>query len=192
MGDLYVRRTTAFLLFVIAALCIAVVALLVFLFADKPQTDPKLEDPPNLPSTSGKLEQSTSAVPLQRWEREYRIPKETYPVHYDLYLHPDLETGLFTGKVSIQVSVSSPIDFLVTHVKTLNITSTKLKSLDNNQMLPLDDFFEYEPNQFWVLKPSGTLKRGNYSMALEFSGSLEDKIVGFYRSVYTSASGEKR
>ena len=31
------------------------------------------------------------------WEREVRMPKSVIPVHYDLYLFPDLTEGLFSG-----------------------------------------------------------------------------------------------
>ena len=31
------------------------------------------------------------------WEKDPRLPKHLIPLHYDLYLHPNLNTGLFTG-----------------------------------------------------------------------------------------------
>ena len=32
------------------------------------------------------------------WEKEVRLPRSLVPLHYDLHLHPDLETGLFKGE----------------------------------------------------------------------------------------------
>ena len=35
--------------------------------------------------------------PLNPWETEIRMPKSVIPVHYDIYLFPDLIEGLFSG-----------------------------------------------------------------------------------------------
>ena len=34
---------------------------------------------------------------LMPWEREVRLPRSVLPKHYDLYLHPNLQLGTFTG-----------------------------------------------------------------------------------------------
>ena len=48
-------------------------------------------------------------VLTEPWEKDYRIPASTYALHYDLFLHPDMETGLFTGTVDILIrSVHGP------------------------------------------------------------------------------------
>ncbi len=31
------------------------------------------------------------------WEKDPRLPKHLIPLHYELYLHPNLNTGLFNG-----------------------------------------------------------------------------------------------
>ena len=33
------------------------------------------------------------------WEKDPRLPRHLIPLHYDLYLHPNLNTGLFTGNM---------------------------------------------------------------------------------------------
>ena len=43
------------------------------------------------------------------WEDDYRIPNDTYANHYDLYLHPDLEAGTFSGKVTVHITASNPV-----------------------------------------------------------------------------------
>jgi len=37
------------------------------------------------------------------WEKEVRMPKSVIPVHYDIYLFPDLIEGLFSGRVTFVV-----------------------------------------------------------------------------------------
>lgn len=191
MADLFVRRTTVGLLVLVSLLCVAVVALLVLVL-----TAPPADSSPPPPAERFIPERfeltHEEEAKTEPWEVEYRIPTTTLPLHYDLYLHPDLDAGRFSGTVAILVAVTSPMSFLVAHFKDLNITHTKLRSLQTNGMVDLQDHFEYKPNQFWVLRPKEELQNGNYSMELHFEGSLENRIVGFYKSVYTNAAGQKR
>eukprot|EP00096_Caligus_rogercresseyi_P010039 TRINITY_DN3536_c0_g1_i1.p1 TRINITY_DN3536_c0_g1~~TRINITY_DN3536_c0_g1_i1.p1 ORF type:complete len:884 (-),score=271.03 TRINITY_DN3536_c0_g1_i1:95-2746(-) len=127
------------------------------------------------------------------WESNYRIPSDTYPLHYDLFLHPDMNGTTFQGRVSILIDVRSPRDFLVTHINFLEITSTKLTpETDEEGPIPLDSAFEYKPNEFWVVKTKAPLSVGKYRLSLEFTGRLDNGIIGFYRSSYVDASGTKR
>ena len=124
------------------------------------------------------------------WESEYRIPESTLPLHYDLYLFPDLDQKTFSGHVTITIKTTEPRDYLVTHIQFLKVTKTELKDADQN-LVPLDSSFEYEPNQFWVAVPSSKpLKVGNYSLYLEFNGRLDRDILGFYMSSYTDSNGK--
>ncbi|KAK3890035.1 hypothetical protein Pcinc_005999 [Petrolisthes cinctipes] len=210
MGQVFVRRTTAALLFLVAVLCIVCVALLVLLLApdwrdtgghttsgrlqektttEKPQPPPP--PPPPAATTTTKTTTTTEEGPKEPWEANYRIPTTTLPHHYDLYLHPNLDTGRFSGRVGILIGVTSPMTFLVAHIKFMNVTRTELRT-QSGAVIPLKDQFEYEPNQFWVVLPRSTLSPGNYTLHLEFEGSLDGSIVGFYRSVYTTKAGEKR
>ena len=55
---------------------------------------------------------SDSAMKAKRgkpWEDDYRIPNDTYAHHYDLYLHPDLEAGTFSGKVTVHITASNQV-----------------------------------------------------------------------------------
>ncbi|XP_068219694.1 glutamyl aminopeptidase-like [Palaemon carinicauda] len=230
MGQVFVRRSTAALLLLVAVLCIACVALLVLLLApdwrdpgghmttgpqsnlahvfgtassqghrnppatQKPQptttqrltTTPRPRPPIETPTTT------TTEAHKEPWEREYRIPRSTIPIHYDLFLHPDLETGRFEGKNTITIGVTAPINYLVVHVKQMNVTKTVLKDGLTEELINVTDAFEYEPNEFWVVRPKDTLQPQNYSLYLEFEGSLDGSIVGLYRSSYTTKDGEKR
>lgn len=219
MGQVFLRRTTAALLFLIAALSIACVALLVLLLAPdwrdagghasggagptastagasslRPRPSGTPAPPPRTtprppPATSPS---ATTQAPKEPWEREYRIPRATLPHHYDLFLHPDLQSGRFSGRVAILVGVTAPMDFLVAHVKQMNVTKTDLVDAATGDRLALRGAFEYQPNQFWVVRPRASLRPGNYTLHLEFEGALDGSIVGLYRSVYTNKDGEKR
>ncbi|KAF0305364.1 Glutamyl aminopeptidase [Amphibalanus amphitrite] len=152
------------------------------------------------------MEEKEEEKPLtEPWEKDYRIPASTYALHYDLFLHPNMETGLFTGTVDILIRVSKKRSHLVTHSKFLNITRTSLtgpvaatywfRSLYNQRVrnVKVKRAFEYEPNEFWVVQTGQPISPGNYTLSLEFSGNLTRSITGLYRSVYTNGdTGKKR
>ncbi|KAA0204033.1 hypothetical protein HAZT_HAZT005894 [Hyalella azteca] len=194
MAEFFVRRTTAFFIFLVMVLSCAIVGLAVYSFSDKSEIETTFTETvvPEKLTTDDVTVSEEPDRSTQPWELEYRIPVSTIPYHYDLYLHPDLESGKFTGKVTILVGVTSSMTFLVTHFRDMNITLTKLRSAESSDEVDLLDYFGYEPNQFWVMRPRVALKPGNYSMELEFDGSLENKIVGFYKSIYTTKAGIKR
>ena len=63
--------------------------------------------------------------------------------------------------------------------------------MQDDVVIPLDSAFEYHENEFWVVTPSSPAKAGNYSLHLEFDGSLVIGITGFYKSVYKNKNGDE-
>ena len=70
------------------------------------------------------------------WQTDYRIPSDTSAVHYDLYLHPNLDGDDFKGRVSIEIAAAARRDFFVVHVKFLTITKTELRNSDGKLVRP--------------------------------------------------------
>lgn len=129
--------------------------------------------------------------PPQPWETDFRLPKDTVPLHYDLYLFPQLDQDTFTGKVTIEVETSKPRSFFLVHALHLNITKTSVTTFDHHDV-PVEEAFAHQSNEFWVvkLKSDGPLApAGNYRLIFEFDGRLDLAIVGFYRSDYHLADG---
>lgn len=128
------------------------------------------------------------------WEDEFRLPNSTHPDHYDLYLHPDLITKTFSGRVTIHITTSETRDHFLVHTKWLNISQTKVVKLvegETTEDVNIIDAFEYEPNEFWVIRTS-VVEAGSYQISMSFSGSLKTGIVGFYYSDYTDEEGVQR
>ena len=49
-------------------------------------------------SDSSGRDHQGGADPALPWETNLRLPRSVIPVHYDLYLFPDLDNGMFSGK----------------------------------------------------------------------------------------------
>jgi hypothetical protein len=114
MSSLKCRKSTAGLLGLSASLAIAVVALTAAIVKyDELFRESDSRDGGRFPSDGG-------------WVDDYRIPPDTLPLHYELYLNPFMETGVFQGKVFIHVDVREKRDYLVVHVKNLIIGKSAL------------------------------------------------------------------
>merc|ERR550532_1285823 len=55
------------------------------------------------------------------WEENARLPEHLLPLHYELYLHPDLQEGTFKGRVRIDILATQPADYFLVHSKGLDI-----------------------------------------------------------------------
>ena len=207
--EMFVRRTTVLLL-LFAGIVSVIAVIFISLYSTSPSreqlgpnyvvrpTPEKVIDEKTKTTTDQKTTTTTTGTTSEKpalewpWEKNYRIPEDHLPVHYDLYLHPDLEAGTFSGRVGIQIDVRSKTTYLLAHTNYLNITKTNLKDMSSMNYIEVKKQFEYKPNQFWVVLPRSSLDPGNYTLYLEFEGSLRDKIVGFYESTYKNKNGENR
>ena len=150
-------------------------------------------------TTLSGIETTTMAVSSTKkltepWEIDYRLPEDTLPLHYEIYLHPDLGSGTFTGTVDIHLDITKTRNFLLVHTKYLDVTSIKLrKGLGvNGQEISIGENFPYDPNEFWVVKLNSDISPGQYTLTMSFTGSLTKDIVGFYKSNYMNSNNVTR
>lgn len=124
----------------------------------------------------------------------FRLPAAIQPIAYNLFLHPDLKEKSFKGNVKIEFIVAEPVPFVALHSKFLNVTTNKLiKNLENGaEGIPIKSSFEYEKFEYFIVEPETTLDSGNYTIDLDFAGSLDGKIVGFYGSSYLDKVSNKK
>ena len=118
------------------------------------------------------------------------LPKDVRPSKYTLTLQPDLESFTFTGSVAIDIEVLRPTDSIVLNAAELEIGSCRVESADG-EALPgsttLDEEAETASFAFEDALPVGPAR-----LEIEFTGELNDRLRGFYRSRYTDMNGEER
>lgn len=125
---------------------------------------------------------------------DFRLPSTVKPIHYDLYLHPDLKKGTFDGRVSILIEILEKRSFIVLHQQDLNIDwvglykhelNTKLNSkFQTLKKLEIKESYSVSDKQFFVVVPDNDLDVGRYDLKLSFNGSMQNKIFGLYSSKY--------
>ncbi len=127
----------------------------------------------------------------------YRLPGTSRPHAYDLRLAPDLDHGTFTGDERIEITVVAPSATLVLNAIELEIGAATLHdgwasdSPLGTEETALDIALDTELEMATLTAPH-TLAPGKYTLVLAFSGSLNDKLCGFYRSRFTDAEGHER
>ncbi|XP_071650930.1 aminopeptidase N-like [Temnothorax longispinosus] len=128
-------------------------------------------------------------------EINYRLPNHTKPLYYDLKLNPHLTPDNFTfdGEVLVNIEILSQTRSLTLHTKKLIIdeNATFLKTNTG----PADLYFpiSYDSNNLTELLTLGfdkELPTGHYILYLKFSGILNDRSYGFYKSSYINDAGD--
>ncbi len=120
----------------------------------------------------------------------YRLPRNVVPRRYDLRLEPDLEAATFTGRVVVTVELREPVSEVWLNAAELRVSAASLEGGDGRQRtaaVTLD-----ETTERCRLAFEGPLPVGEARLRLEFAGTLNDKLRGFYRSRYRDAAGQTR
>ena len=104
-----------------------------------------------------------------------RLPGNVRPDHYTLALTPNLAAATFTGAETIDVTLAAP-----SATVTLNALELKIQSVTANGQAGTVSFDEAkEQATFTFAQP---LPAGHASIALAYTGILNDKLRGFYLS----------
>jgi puromycin-sensitive aminopeptidase len=122
----------------------------------------------------------------------YRLPTTILPRHYRLTLTPDLTAATFTGEVEIDVTVAQAASSLVLNAAELEISSATLVPDDGAGARTPTSISIDEDEERAVLEFDPPLAAGQATLHLTFTGILNDKLHGFYRSTFTDRDGVER
>jgi puromycin-sensitive aminopeptidase len=128
---------------------------------------------------------STSADP----SAAHRLPYTVTPQRYELGLTPDLDAATFSGTVRIEATAHEAVTTIALHGTELAVTSAQVVEDGTAQpaAAALDE--ESERITLSLTTPAGP---GPLTIAIDFTGILNDKLHGFYRSTYTDVDGTPR
>ncbi|MYE40160.1 MAG: M1 family metallopeptidase [Chloroflexi bacterium] len=118
------------------------------------------------------------------------LPANVKPNKYRLTLQPDLNTFTFKGEQTVDIEIVEPTARIVLNAAELEITGVTLRrngSETSTHSVSLDADTETVTLDF-----GRTLSPGRAQLEMEFTGILNDRLVGFYRSEYQDAEGQTR
>lgn len=120
-----------------------------------------------------------AAILLPQLANAQRLPKDVIPEHYTLVLTPHLQTATFSGHESIEVLVQQP-----TKTITLNAAQIQFKSVtaqvDGKTLSPT--ITQNKKQEQATFRFNRTLNPGHYTLAVDYSGILNNQLRGFYLS----------
>jgi puromycin-sensitive aminopeptidase len=126
-------------------------------------------------------------APLQDKAQEYRLPKNVTPKRYEIRLAPDLKAFTFAGEETIDVVVREATAEVVVNALELEIKSVSAERAGKS----IAGKIELEPSRERAhFQFPSTLETGDWKLKISFSGILNDKLHGFYRSQYQDADGK--
>ncbi|KAK7745508.1 Aminopeptidase 2 mitochondrial [Cytospora paraplurivora] len=117
------------------------------------------------------------------------LPANVVPKHYDLTLEPDLTKFTFDGTVTIDLDVAEDSKSISLHTLELDIHSVKVssdgKTVSDSPQVSYDEKTQVSKIDFSDVIPKGSKAQ----LEIKFTGQLNDKMAGFYRSTYKKTDG---
>ena len=119
------------------------------------------------------------------------LPRTVRPLSYRITLTPDLEAFTFQGEVDIEVEVLEATRQVVLNAKELQIQATSATP-QGGAAVPAADIRLDDDAETVTLEFPQPLTAGRAQLHLQFTGELNDRLHGFYRSRYLTPEGETR
>ena len=118
----------------------------------------------------------------------FRLPRTVEPETYRLEIEPDLGTATFSGTVAIDALIHEPVTEIVLNAVELAVSDVEVRASDGSTIgctVTFDDELEQV-----TFRSASELPAGPCTLTCRFTGTLNDKLRGFYRSTYTGPDGE--
>ena len=109
------------------------------------------------------------------------------PLRYELTIEPDLDAATFRGREDVEVQVGEPLREVVLNAVDLEIDESWIVGPDGARIeaTPTID----ETSERLVLELADEIGPGGWIVHLAFHGVINDKLKGFYRSVFDGDDG---
>ena len=115
------------------------------------------------------------------------LPKNIKPLHYQLELKPDIQNFAFSGNETIDVRVSESSSTIVMNALDIDIGSASIAI--NNSVLKTENIAYNKEAETCTLTFPEEIPIGEGKIDIAFTGILNDKLRGFYRSQYIDPEG---
>lgn len=122
----------------------------------------------------------------------YRLPQTVVPSRYDIRLEPDLATFTFMGRETVALSVAEATSDIVLNAAELEIVEAGVERDDATDYRHAASVTCDPMTQRCFIHFAAVLKPGSWRLHLSFTGLLNEKLRGFYRSTYRDENRQVR
>ena len=123
-------------------------------------------------------------------QNPYRLPTTVMPERYEIRLTPDLAAATFAGEEKISLQVHEPVRQIILNAVELELHTAAIKGADG-AVIQGKTVLDGENEQATLNFPE-MINLGRWELQITFSGVLNDKLHGFYRSTYKGANGHEK
>jgi len=124
-------------------------------------------------------------------EADYRLPRTVIPSRYELRMEPDLGSAGFAGTQVVDVEVVETTSEIVLNALDLIVAIAEM--VDGAGEVHRATSIEYDSEKERVILGfSASLTPGRWQLRTTFTGTLNDKLCGFYRSTYKDEGGNQQ
>src|SRR5262245_38353488 len=123
-------------------------------------------------------------------QKPYRLPTTVIPERYEIKLTPDLSAATFAGEEKVAIQIIEPVRQIVVNAAELEFQAVSIKG-PGGDIVQGNPTLDVENEQVTVDFPE-TLNPGRWQLQIAFSGILNDKLHGFYRSTYKDPNGRDK
>ncbi len=109
------------------------------------------------------------------------------PINYRIHLEPDLKTFLFSARTDLVLEASAPVDRITLHASELAIKRCDLLAKGNAVPCP----FAMDPKKEEMTVSLPEPVKGQLTLRIDYTGEINDRMGGFYRSRYSAGGREK-
>ena len=123
------------------------------------------------------------------------LPDNVRPVHYELTLTPNFDDFTFAGEVDITVQMEPGVREIVLNCAEIDIKSAvaSWSDIGGEHEQPATGIAYDADSERAIISIAGAPAEGlvgNQHLKMSYTGELNDKLRGFYRSQYTNPEGE--
>jgi puromycin-sensitive aminopeptidase len=136
------------------------------------------------------MSNNTAVARPEEKTENYRLPRTVIPLRYEIKLTPDLKTFKYDGEEVIHVEVKQPVKEILLNAIDLEIRSCELTA--NSGTKYSGEFSLEEETERLKIKFPESIPAGKCNLKIVFTGVLNDKLRGFYRSRYKDDKGNEK
>jgi puromycin-sensitive aminopeptidase len=131
---------------------------------------------------------SPTTSPSPSTSDAFRLPRTVEPHVYRIEIEPDVGSATFSGTVGIDVTVHETVEEIVLNAAELAVSDVEIRTA-SGELIGCAVSFADELEQV-IFHPASAIAAGACTLTCRFSGTLNDKLRGFYRSTFTDEGGE--